>query len=161
MHIRKTVESDAEALSHMMIASWCDTYSSILSNAKLDEICTIWLTPEKFLERSRNIDAVNFVAMHEDVIVGHIFAEFTQASSLHIAYLYVAKDFLRKGIGESLFKCATDKAAKVKSISLGVFNDNLGAVGFYKAQGFVIIGEDKSRNWQVGDPTEIKMEKLL
>ncbi len=161
IRFRATFESDAEALSHMMIASWRNTYATILSSTKLDEICTVWLTPEKFLQRARKTDAVNFVALHEEKIVGHIFAKFSQIGSLHIVYLYVAKGFLRQGIGERLLKYAIDKAEKAKSITLGVFSDNLAAFDFYTAQGFKVVGEDNAKDWQCGDPTGVKMERLL
>ncbi len=161
LHIRPTEETDVDELSAMMIASWRDTYASIMSAAKLDEICSAWLTSEKFLARTRNEDALSFVAVVDGVIIGHLFAEISHFRNLNIAYFYVAKDFLRQGIGTQMLEQLIAGASGAKSLTLGVFSDNLAAVDFYTVQGFRAVGEDNAKDWQLGDPTGMKMEKLL
>lgn len=156
--IRTARLSDAVALSAMMIKSWRESYDGIIEPTKLDEICTIWLTPQKFKERLSDKDACNLIAEADAQVVGHCYALPRGNNSILIAYLYVRQSHQRCGIGQTLMNAAIDCFPGIKHVELGVLAHNYNAIQFYKSLGFFEAGPEPKR---LDEPPSIKMTKAL
>ena len=142
----------------MMRKSWRESYAEIIAPEKLDEICAVWLTPQKFTERLSDKNAVNLVAISNEQIVGHTYALPRQHSSILIAYLYVLKSAARRGIGKTLLSSAIECFPDANHVELGVLEHNHAAIAFYKSQGFFEAGPEPKPD---DEPPSIKMTKVL
>jgi len=156
--IRTALPQDASALAKMMVCSWRESYSDIISPAKLDEICREWLSKKQFEMRISDENNCNLIAESDGQIVGHIHALPRDNNSLLIAYLYVLKSNSGRGIGKTLLSSAIQCFPGVEHVELGVLQQNHTAIAFYKSIGFYEAGPEPRI---VGEPASIKMTKAL
>lgn len=156
--IRTAQPEDAIDLSAMMVASWRESYVDIISASKLDEICSIWLTPTKFEERLLDQNACNLIAVADNRIVGHAHVLPRENHSLLVAYLYVLKSHARRGIGKTLLSTAIDCFPGTAHVELGVLQQNHAAIAFYKSIGFYEAGPEPA---PADEPASIKMTMAL
>lgn len=72
-------------------------------------------------------------------------------NALEIERIYLQSNYQRKGLGKRLFEKAIDiaKQEKIETVWLGVWEENLKAIKFYKKNGFIefdrhtfLLGED-------------------
>lgn len=156
--VRTALLWDAPMLSAMMIESWRESYVEIIPTEKLNEICSVWLTPEKFKERLSDQNACNLVALFNRKIVGHIHALPRKNNSLLVVYLYVLQSYARRGIGRTLLTTAFECFPGVAHAELGVLEDNHAAIAFYKSFGFYEAGPEPT---PADEPSCIKMTMAL
>ncbi|GLQ18609.1 GNAT family N-acetyltransferase [Maritalea porphyrae] len=156
--IRAAKQNDAQELSAMMVTSWREAYVDIISAPKLDEICSTWLTPQKFAERLVDQNACNLVAVSDSLIVGHTHVLPRENNSLLVAYLYVLKAHARRGIGETLLNSAIECFPGTSHVELGVLQQNHAAIAFYKSIGFYEAGPEPT---PADEPSSIKMTMAL
>ncbi|WP_299344353.1 GNAT family N-acetyltransferase [uncultured Maritalea sp.] len=156
--IRTALVSDAPKLSSMMVRSWRESYVDIIPAPKLEEICTVWLTAEKFEERLSDTNACNLIAVSAGEVVGHIYVLPRQNNSLLVAYLYVLKSSARRGIGKTLLSSAIECFPGAAHVELGVLEHNHAAIAFYKAIGFYEAGPEPK---PADEPSSLKMTMTL
>lgn len=112
----------------------------------LDRIMEIWvegnIKAHPFIDAEywkRNFDSVKSILPDAEVYVyddGNRILGFIGMDAEYIAGIFVADGYQGRGIGHKLI----ENVKKKKRLSLHVFEKNIGAVGFYKAEGFRIEG---------------------
>lgn len=156
--IRTALVTDAPKLSEMMVRSWRQSYVDIIVPSKLEEICAVWLTAEKFEERIKDQDACNLIAISGQEVVGHIYVLPRENDSLLVAYLYVLKHAARRGIGSTLLWSAVECFPGAAHLELGVLEHNHAAIAFYKSIGFFEAGPEPKHD---DEPPSIKMTMTI
>lgn len=106
--------------------------------------------PHPLEEQERYLDTVvvpnNAIRV---ALTGGEIAGFVAASPDSVAQLYVAKRFLRRGIGSRLLDWA--KAQSRGSLWLYTFERNTGARTFYERHGFRIVARGFEPHWKLDD----------
>lgn len=90
-------------------------------------------------------DSEVYVCMEEEKVAG-----FIGMDGEYIEGIFVDKDYQRKGIGHQLLEAVRGR----KRLFLNVYEKNLGAVAFYKSEGFQV--EEKQLDEETGE-TEYRM----
>ena len=160
------------------ILSWCkDKHAFRLWSA--DRYKEFPAQPEEMMEQYEGDNMYPLTAVVGDerlrvgeqssgMIIGHILLRFPSEDKSVIRFGFVIVDDLKrgKGYGKQMLRLAIDYAREelgAKQITLGVFCDNLSAVGCYKSVGFRITGEDAysidGEEWK-GYEMEIQLEKI-
>ncbi|AWB09652.1 MAG TPA: GNAT family N-acetyltransferase [Thermodesulfobium narugense] len=99
-----------------------------------------------------------FIAIYKDLVVGFI-SFFKLYDEIHLAYIYVKKDFRNMGLGTRLFKFAYEKFfLKGKEIWLEVETSNTTACLFYTKLGFRIVYRRKNYYGENKDAWIMKRE---
>lgn len=160
MTIRRTVRSDADALSCFLAVVWHHTYDRTMGPEKVSEITARWHAPALLAGQTVQKDAVCLVAHDGDTLVGHAFASNVQPDTLALHRLYVDPVHQRGGIG----KCLLDQVLKlvpgVAAVRLEVDEQNQQAVRFYQANGFSVIDRTSDCGGDSGQPALI-MQRWL
>ena len=122
----------------------------------LDRIMEIWLegnlTAHPFIKEEywrQNYETVRAVLPNAEVYVFEKDGEvqgFIGMDAEYIAGLFVAEGHRGQGIGHQLIS----EVKRKKRLSLHVYEKNIGAVAFYRAEGFRVDGRE--RNWGTGVP---------
>ena len=90
-------------------------------------------------------DSEVYVCMEEEKVAG-----FIGMDGEYIEGIFVDKDYQRKGIGHQLLEAVRGR----RRLFLNVYEKNLGAVAFYKSEGFQV--EEKQLDEETGE-TEYRM----
>ena len=128
------------------ILSWCkDKHAFRLWSA--DRYKEFPAQPDEMMEQYKGENMFPLTAVVDDEIVGHILLRYPTNDLTHIRLGFVIVDDMKrgKGYGKQMLRLAVDYAQRelrAKSISLGVFCDNLSAIECYKSVGFRITGAD-------------------
>lgn len=125
---RAPVDGDEHAISQCMLAAGSLAEMTAGTPESIEEwyqICSPRELRARIVSGERSL-----VAVCGGEVVG--FIAFKRGS--HLSLLYVRKDYAGRGIGRQLFaRCARDLAAIT-------VNSSMGAVGFYRKMGFVVMG---------------------
>jgi putative acetyltransferase len=99
-----------------------------------------------FLENREQTQARQHLALllgHSETLIAEVDSSavgfITMDGKGYISALYVDRAHVGRGVGSALLQAAQDRHQHFK---LHVFSDNVFAVQFYKARGFVVVDED-------------------
>lgn len=107
-------------------------------------------TTEQMSQQIKNPFSEHYFAVFEDRIIGFLKINTGSAQTekqddeaLEVERIYVLKNFIGQGIGQSLLDKAFQRAREkdCKSIWLGVWNKNERAIRFYQKNGYKVVGE--------------------
>ncbi|WP_317224547.1 GNAT family N-acetyltransferase [Chryseobacterium aahli] len=126
-------------------------------------------TIEKLTAELQNKNSEFFFALLDEEVIGYLKVNFGDAqtelqdkNSLEIERIYVSKDFHGKKVGQILYDKALEIAQNknLQYVWLGVWEENIRAVQFYKKNGFV---EFDKHIFKFGDEeqTDLMMKKEL
>jgi ribosomal protein S18 acetylase RimI-like enzyme len=155
--IRTAKPGDEQALALVGAATFLETYAHMIPGHDLVAHCATMHSPETYGAWLRDPTATIWLA--ETEVKSPIgFLVLTRATlpvgapqphDLEVQRIYVLTRFHRTGMGFALMNLAVAKAMNkgADRLVLGVHNDNIRALAFYKRQGFDVID---SRSFQVG-----------
>jgi len=124
---------------------------------------------EKLGQEIKNPESEFYLARQNHSFIGYLKINFGRAQSelkesrgMEIERIYVLKEFVGRGVGQTLFEKALSiaKSRKTEYLWLGVWEKNPRAIRFYKKNGFVKFGKHPFR---LGDDlqTDILMRRNL
>lgn len=133
--IDKATIEDPELLTNIALNSkayW--SYSKELIESWRDDLTITSKMIEKLI-------VYKFLQDHKTV--GFYVLNLPKKKSIELEMLFVLPEFIGKGIGKKLLLHVFNKARELNANSLTLLADP-NAVGFYKNQGFIIIGKKES-----------------
>ncbi|SFH06203.1 GNAT family N-acetyltransferase [Pedobacter insulae] len=169
MNIRKVTLNDILQLQQIGRQSFSETFSSSNTEENMRTYLEEGFSTEKLSGELNNEDSAFYFALSENDTVGYLKVNFGKSQTelqddraLEIERIYVLKEFHGKKVGQILYEKAIE-IAKQKSCNyvwLGVWEENLRAISFYKKNGFV---EFDKHIFKLGDDeqTDIMMKLKL
>ncbi len=155
--IRAAVLGDEQALSLVGAATFLETYAHLIPGHDLVTHCATKHSPEAYAAWLRDASVTIWLAETEaKAPIGYLVltkatlpVEAPQPHDLEVQRIYVLSRFHRSGMGYALMNLAVSKAVSkgADRVVLGVHNENLRALAFYKRQGFDVID---ARQFHVG-----------
>ena len=150
--IRTATSSDSKILSGLSQTTFYQTYVAIHpENAGLLRAYTEETFSEEKIQRQSQLPAVYYYVVESgDVVLGYMKTvrgdapdQVLQKPSLELEKLYVKGEFQGRGLGQKLFDflIPVALASGHRSIWLSVYENNPGAIAFYRKNGFRVVGE--------------------
>ena len=151
--VRAATGDDASAIAAAHVASWRETYASLMPETALDALSVSdraarWT---RILDQSERPEGPGvFVAEHEGDLVGFAAGGRQRDTSLReqgftgeITAIYVPQDMQGRGAGRRLMDAVVHSLQRNghDAASLWVLRDNFGARRFYERLGGVIVSE--------------------
>ena len=149
------------------------TFYETFAESNSEETMKIYLeesfNTEKVSSQLNNPDSYFFIAWEEDIPVGYLKlnsgsaqTELQDDTSIEIERIYVKKSHHGQKVGQLLYDKALETAQNLNKsyLWLGVWEENLRAVNFYKKNGFEIFG---THIFRLGgdEQTDLMMKKVL
>jgi len=152
--IRLATPADAARLALVGAASFLETYAHMIPAEDLVAHCTTKHSAETYAAWLADPSATIWIAETDPAgaPIGYLVltrATLPEASphpeDLEVQRIYVLSRFHRTGMGYALMNLALAKARSkgANRVVLGVHNDNVRAIAFYKRQGFDVVDERK------------------
>ncbi|WP_261512157.1 GNAT family N-acetyltransferase [Chryseobacterium paludis] len=167
--INQAFLEDWETLQTIGKETFSETFSGDNSKEEMDLYLEKSFNKEKLTDELNNSDSFFFIAWEEDNPIGYLKlnagtaqTELQDKTSLEIERIYVRSSHHGKKVGQLLYDKALNVAKEQKKayIWLGVWEENLRAVNFYKKNGFV---EFDKHIFRLGneEQTDLMMKKIL
>ncbi|KMQ69413.1 GNAT family acetyltransferase [Chryseobacterium sp. FH2] len=167
--INKAGLNDLETIQAVGRETFYETFAKDNPEEVMKQYLEESFTSEKLKSELTNADSQFFIAWEEDNPVGYLKVnsanaqtELQDETSLEIERIYVKSSHHGKKAGQLLYDKALEIAQQQKKryIWLGVWEENLRAVNFYKKNGFV---EFDKHIFRLGDDkqTDLMMKKVL
>ncbi len=145
------------------------TFADVNTKENLQTYLDEEFTSSKLTAEITNPNSQFYFAMHNDDLIGYLKLNFGEAqtelknnNALEIERIYVLKEFHGKKVGQLLYDKALQVAKQTNVIYLwlGVWEENLRAIHFYKKNGFI---EFDKHIFKLGDDeqTDIMMKLIL
>lgn len=136
---------DSEVISKIYATSWKTAYRNIVPQQYLDE-----LKDDNWVVSFQNWIKNNMLTakiLYDDNPIGCIAygksRDIKFDNWAEIVSIYILPNYLKKGYGQKLFRCALDdlKSQEYKNCFLWVLDKNDNAITFYKKNGFYYNGD--------------------
>ncbi|WP_317167591.1 GNAT family N-acetyltransferase [Chryseobacterium sp. c4a] len=145
MMITKITENDITELQEISKKTFSETFSKDNAEESMAQYLETSFTTEKLLAELNDRNSEFYFARLNHKVIGYLKlnmgssqTEMKKDNALEIERIYVSKDFHGKKVGQALYDkamaIATEKNADY--IWLGVWENNLKAISFYKKNGF-------------------------
>ncbi|RWX00895.1 GNAT family N-acetyltransferase [Flavobacterium cerinum] len=169
IEIKKVTLSDIEQLQKIGRQTFFETFSTRGADDNMTKYLNESFSLEKLtIELNEECSEFYFALLDNNAIgylklnVGQAQTELKNDKALEIERIYVLQEFHGKKVGQLLYDEAIRIAEqkKVEYVWLGVWENNLRAIGFYAKNGFV---EFDKHLFKLGDKeeTDIMMKKVL
>ncbi|MFC3623084.1 GNAT family N-acetyltransferase [Microbacterium aurantiacum] len=147
--VREPVASDADELAEVHVRTWEETYAELLPAGFFDDVHRrrrrdMW---HHLLGAGSRDDSLIRIAVHDDAIIGFGMAGPSEprddgppGSTRQLYMLYVLEAHHGHGVGQRLL----DTVAGTDAMTLWVAKENPRAIAFYRRNGFVLDGTEKS-----------------
>lgn len=139
-----------QLLRDISIETYRDTFEESNSDVLMQQYFDDALTPEKLLVELNTRGSYFYFIYLNNEVAGFLKVNEDDAQSdnvinngLEIERFYIRKQYLRNGLGQQLmsFACELARKSSKTAMWLGVWEENIAALAFYKAQGFYQVGE--------------------
>jgi ribosomal protein S18 acetylase RimI-like enzyme len=144
--VRTAAEADLAKVHTLLVDSWHATYDRLYGEAKVKELVDTLLSPAKLKARLEKRGSEFLVADDGKHIGGMAYAAMSEkmdkTALLHM--LYVKTSQQRQGIGRDLFAELETCFPDAEIMRLEVEPENLDAIAFYGAHGFVEVGRNEN-----------------
>jgi ribosomal protein S18 acetylase RimI-like enzyme len=154
--IRPATLDDISNVRNLLVASWHDTYDSLLGVERVTEMTNQWHAMDVLAAQAVRPNTSFLVALQNDLVVGHAFAVEQDEHVLLLSRLYILPTQQRQGIGEGLLRAAMQRHPGTKRVQLVVEARNTKALAFYRQHGFVVTGEIEEE-----EPPPLRMEMIV
>jgi len=143
--INKIKRNEIDQLQKIGRLTFHETFSDSNSEENMKTYLDEKFSTEKLTEELTNKDSEFYFAALDDKVIGYLKINFgpsqtelNDEKSLEIERIYVSKEFHGKNAGQLLYEKAIEIAKQKNShyIWLGVWEQNLRAISFYKKNGF-------------------------
>ena len=166
---RRITLNDLEKLQEIGRKTFEETFSESNSEVNMNNYLEDSFSKEKLTAELQNKNSEFYFAILEDEVIGYLKINFGESqtelkdkNALEIQRIYVAKEFHGKSVGQILYDKAIEIAKQKASeyVWLGVWEENLRAISFYKKNGFTAFDKHVFR---LGDDeqTDIMMKMKL
>lgn len=148
--INQVTIEEIDLLQKISQQTFFEAFSDKNTDANMQRYLTENLSKERLSAELSNPDSTFYVARLENKIIGYLKlntgtaqTELQEEDSLEIERIYVLKDFHGQKVGQVLYEKAVQIAADMQAsyIWLGVWEENKGAMNFYKKNGFIEFGK--------------------
>lgn len=168
--INKASAGDLETIQNLGRQTFHETFAESNSEEAMKTYLEESFSTEKVRSELNNPDSYFFIAWEEDIPVGYLKLNSGPAQtelqdddiSLEIERIYVKKSHHGQKIGQLLYDKALETAQSLKKeyLWLGVWEQNLRALNFYRKNGFEVFG---NHTFRLGDDeqTDLMMKKIL
>jgi ribosomal protein S18 acetylase RimI-like enzyme len=146
IEIRTVTPNDIDQLQKIGRQTFQETFSESNSEENMKSYLEEGFSKEKLIGELNDENSEFYFATLYDVVIGYLKINFGESQTelkdskaLEIERIYVSKEFHGKSVGQLLYDKAI-QIAKQKSkayIWLGVWEENLRAISFYKKNGFI------------------------
>ena len=167
--VKKIMPVDIGQLQKVSKQTFWETFSASNSEENMTNYLEESFSVEKLTDELNNEHSDFYFALLDEKVIGYLKLNFGQSQTelqdnkaLEIERIYVLQEFHGKKVGQVLYEKALQIAGQVNAdyVWLGVWEENLRAIGFYKKNGFVAF--DKHIFKLGGDEqTDIMMKKVL
>jgi len=141
MWVRTASRRDIAAISKLLGKVWHSTYDEIYGPERVTEITSEWHNVNA-LEKQLVAPASEFLVADDGAaIAGMAFASQTGGAKAKLHQLYVLAQYQGRGVGKMLLDEIEESFFEAKEIALEVEEQNVGAVRFYKRNGFRETGK--------------------
>lgn len=144
--IKKVTPNDIKDLQMIASQTFMEAFSGANTEENMREYLEKGFSLEKLGAELSDKNSEFYFAEHDHHIIGYLKVNFGQSQTeikdekaLEIERIYVLHEFHGKKIGQLLYEKAVDIARRVNAqyVWLGVWEENLKAISFYKKNGFV------------------------
>ncbi|MBP0617099.1 GNAT family N-acetyltransferase [Jiella mangrovi] len=144
--VRTASRADLEAISALLTETWHDTYDAIYGSQKVSEITASWHSITALEPRLTRPQSEFIVADDGVRLGGMAFAASSDAEKklFMLHQLYVRPDCQGQGVGTDLLEEIVQAFPGAERLRLEVEEANGKAVGFYRAHGFVAVGQTQN-----------------
>lgn len=167
--INKAGIQDLETIQNIGRQTFSETFSESNSEEAMKTYLEESFSTEKVSLELNNSHSHFFIAWEEDIPVGYLKlnsgeaqTELKDDTSLEIERIYVKKSHHGQKVGQLLYDQAMETARNLNKsyLWLGVWEENLRALQFYRKNGFEEFG---SHTFRLGDEdqTDLMMKKIL
>lgn len=167
--INKVSAEDVEIIQSLGIQTFSETFAEDNTEEAMKKYLEESFNTEKIKSELNNPDSHFYIAWEEDNPVGYLKVntgnaqtELQDDTSLEIERIYVKKSHHGKKVGQLLYDQALETARQLSKsyLWLGVWEENLRALQFYKKNGFV---EFDKHIFRLGEEeqTDLMMKKML
>lgn len=152
LEIRQATKSDAALICKIGAQYFYDAYKDVKSDTNLQQYITNTFIVEKVEEEFDNRIAFFAIGYLNKVPVAYIklrsdrtHPNLAHTSNLEMERIYVDRNYWRHKFGAAMMNYAIDygRQNKFNCLWLGVWQENLRAIAFYKKAGFEIVGTKK------------------
>lgn len=146
INIRPINIKDIEQLQQISRQTFFETFSSANTDENMKKYLEEGLSVEKLTAELENANSAFYFVELEHKVIGYLKLNFGKSqtelqddTSLEIERIYVLQDYHGKRIGKLLYDKAIEigERENVDYVWLGVWEENLRAINFYKKNGFV------------------------
>jgi len=167
--VQKVTSNDIEQLQQIGTQTFSETFSSGNAEENINKYLAERFSYGKLMEELDNESSAFYFALSEGKVIGYLKVNFGPSQTelqddkaLEIERIYVLKEFHGKKVGQVLYEKAIKMAKKKNTdyVWLGVWEENLRAIRFYRKNGFV---EFDKHIFKLGDDeqTDIMMKLKL
>jgi ribosomal protein S18 acetylase RimI-like enzyme len=169
IQIKKISLNEIDQLQKIGRQTFQETFSDSNSEENMKNYLEEGFSSEKLTAELNNKDSEFYFATFENNVIGYLKVNFGESQTelkdskaLEIERIYVSKEFHGKKIGQLLYDKAIEIARQKNSeyVWLGVWEENLRALSFYRKNGFV---EFDKHIFKLGDDeqTDLMMKLKL
>lgn len=161
--LRYATKEDASLIADISRQTFYDTFAADNTEENMTKFLGEQFTKGRLMLEVGLPENIFMLAESDDKVAGYVKLregkkrpEFGSDPAIEIARIYVAKDFLGKGVGKLLMQASLDiaKQKEKKIIWLGVWEKNSRAISFYTSWGFrkfgecdFLLGNDLQHDW--------------
>ncbi|MEJ5048881.1 GNAT family N-acetyltransferase [Chryseobacterium culicis] len=167
--INKATAEDLDVVQSLGIQTFSETFAEDNTEESMKKYLEESFNTEKVKSELNNPDSLFYIAWEEDNPVGYLKVntgnaqtELQDDTSLEIERIYVKKSHHGKKVGQLLYDQALDTARQLNKLYLwlGVWEENLRALQFYRKNGFA---EFDKHIFRLGEEeqTDLMMKKML
>jgi diamine N-acetyltransferase len=142
---REWTENDFEAVRHVLLETWLDTYGTFIPHADIIGYFAATYSTEKLAALLASPTSKGIVAVDGERVVGFERLQYEEEENrLYVSSVYVLPDFQGRAIGGRLLSLADEEAHRLHldRIWLGVMTQNVASVEWYRKLGFIFIQEE-------------------
>lgn len=167
IEIKEVGLNEISQLQEIGRQTFFETFSSYNTEENMKKYLDQGFSLDKLTIELTDTHSKFYFASADDKVIGYLKINFGQAqtelkdnSALEIERIYVVKAFQGKKAGQLLFEKAiqTAREAKAAYVWLGVWEENLKAISFYKKNGFVEFGQHV---FKLGDEEQLDIMMKL
>jgi ribosomal protein S18 acetylase RimI-like enzyme len=146
IEIKKVTLNDIDQLQKISKQTFQETFSESNSEENMKNYLEEELSIKKLTAELNNTKSLFYFANLNNEVIGYLKLNFGESQTelkddkaLEIERIYISKDFYGKSVGQLLYNKAIQIAKQKKAdyIWLGVWEENLRAIAFYKKNDFV------------------------
>lgn len=144
--IQKVTLNDVNQLQKIGRLTFSETFSGDNSEENMKKYLDENFSTEKLTDELNNKNSEFYFAKLEDTVIGYLKLNFGESQTelkdnkaLEIERIYVPKEYHGQSVGQILYEKAIQVAKQKDTdyVWLGVWEENLRALSFYKKNGFV------------------------